>query len=271
MIDEYVALLAEDFASPEETFAERTKRIAERAATAMELQSLSVEVDTLRAGEDKARTRLSSRFAAAFGASMTEEPPLSQLDGIQRAYHPEDVRQTFNSPFWPWVLVTTSVGQEGLDFHRYCRSIVHWNVPSSPVELEQREGRIQRYKSHAVRQSLARAHRIEALASEDPWAELIRLGRERAPSDDEGFRPEWVPERDGEVQMQRYVPVLPFSRDHQRWLAVKRARVFYRLVLGQPNPDELVEVLKENIDETTAWELVDELRLDLRPRPEVHR
>jgi hypothetical protein len=42
--------------------------------------------------------------------------------------------------------------------------------------------------------------------------------------------------------------------------------LFYRLVLGQPNPDELVEVLKENIDEKTARELVNELRLDLKPR-----
>jgi len=36
---------------------------------------------------------------------------------------------------------TTSIGQEGLDFHYYCRKIVHWNLPSNPVDLEQREGR----------------------------------------------------------------------------------------------------------------------------------
>lgn len=30
---------------------------------------------------------------------------------------PEEVRHAFNSPFWPHVLITTSVGQEGLDFH----------------------------------------------------------------------------------------------------------------------------------------------------------
>ena len=54
------------------------------------------------------------------------------------------VREAFNSPFWPFVLATTSVGQEGLDFHLYCRDIVHWNLPSNPVDLEQREGRINR-------------------------------------------------------------------------------------------------------------------------------
>jgi len=28
---------------------------------------------------------------------------------------------------------------EGLDFHHYCHAIVHWNLPSNPVDLEQRE------------------------------------------------------------------------------------------------------------------------------------
>ena len=42
--------------------------------------------------------------------------------------------------------------------------------------------------------------------------------------------------------------------------------MYYRMVLGQPNPDELVEVLMENMPESMARELVEELRLDLRPR-----
>ena len=82
--------------------------------------------------------------------------------------HPEVVRRTFNSPFWPWVLVTTSVGQEGLDFHRYCHSVVHWNIPATPVELEQREGRVQRYKSHSVRRNLAAKHGDAAVRRATP-------------------------------------------------------------------------------------------------------
>jgi len=46
------------------------------------------------------------------------------------------VRQAFNSPLWPFVLVTTSIGQEGLDFHTYCRAVVHWNLPANPVDME---------------------------------------------------------------------------------------------------------------------------------------
>ena len=58
----------------------------------------------------------------------------------------ERVRTSFNSPFRPFVLATTSIGQEGLDFHHYCHHVVHWNLPNSPVDMEQREGRIHRYK-----------------------------------------------------------------------------------------------------------------------------
>ncbi|WP_019568605.1 hypothetical protein [Thioalkalivibrio sp. ALMg13-2] len=43
----------------------------------------------------------------------------------------------FNSPFRPFVLASTSVGQEGLDFHSWCHSVVHWNLPSNPVDMEQ--------------------------------------------------------------------------------------------------------------------------------------
>ena len=44
---------------------------------------------------------------------------------------------------------STSIGQEGLDFHTYCHAVVHWNLPSNPVDMEQREGRVHRYKGHA--------------------------------------------------------------------------------------------------------------------------
>ncbi|ACD20774.1 DEAD/DEAH box helicase family protein [Paraburkholderia phytofirmans] len=53
----------------------------------------------------------------------------------------DTLRRAFNSPFWPHVLCTTSVGQEGLDFHQWCRRIVHWDLPGDPVDFEQRDER----------------------------------------------------------------------------------------------------------------------------------
>ena len=68
------------------------------------------------------------------------------------------IRNAFNSPFRPFVLATTSIGQEGLDFHNYCRRIVHWNLPSNPIDLEQREGRINRFECLAIRQNVAKRY-----------------------------------------------------------------------------------------------------------------
>ena len=60
-------------------------------------------------------------------------------------------RRNFNSPFRPFTAVSTSVGTEGLDFHSYCCRIIHYNHPKNPIEYEQKNGRIDRYNSLAVR------------------------------------------------------------------------------------------------------------------------
>ncbi len=93
------------------------------------------------------RHRMRARFALRFGKEES-------VDG-EEANRTEQVRTAFNSPFWPFVLATTSVGQEGLDFHQFCHAVVHWNLPANPVDLEQREGRVHRYKGHAVRKNIA--------------------------------------------------------------------------------------------------------------------
>ena len=75
--------------------------------------------------------------------------------GTGERFRPDQLRQAFNSPFWPHVLATTSVGQEGLDFHLWCADLFHWDLPGNAVDLEQREGRIRRYCGLAVRQAFA--------------------------------------------------------------------------------------------------------------------
>ena len=60
-------------------------------------------------------------------------------------------RDAFNTPFLPFVLMTTSIGTEGLDFHLYCNRLAHYTCPSSIVELEQKNGRIDRRRSLAQR------------------------------------------------------------------------------------------------------------------------
>jgi hypothetical protein len=130
--------------------------------------------------------------------------------------------------------VSTSVGQEGLDFHLYCHSVTHWNLPSNPVDLEQREGRVHRYKGHAIRKNLAVAYPRVAFADKegDPWQALFAEGTaHRAPGEND-LVPNWI-FTNGPARIERVAPVLPFSRDAARLAALKRGLAAYRLAFGQ--------------------------------------
>jgi hypothetical protein len=95
-----------------------------------------------------------SRFALRFGGIRQDQ------DDVRLP----EVRAAFNSPFWPFVLASTSIGQEGVDFHWWCHAVVHWNLPSNPVDFEQREGRVSRYKGHAIRKNVAERYRSYSAA-----------------------------------------------------------------------------------------------------------
>jgi hypothetical protein len=266
VIDEYLHLLIDEHRRPELSDAQLAINVADAFCTATDLQPLAIRADRPRLGTTEARPErwwLTSRFAVAFGAAQTED---------ETAIHPDHMRQAFNSPFWPWVLISTSVGQEGLDFHRYCHQVVHWNVPATPVELEQREGRVLRYLNHAVRRNIARHHGADALRERDRWSALLAAAQNRVRKDPRlghhGFAPEWHYRPDGADQVvRRIAPVLSYSRDDSQFMRVEKARVYYRLVLGQPNPEELVEAVIAAIPFSDAERLLnDNVVLDLTPK-----
>ena len=61
------------------------------------------------------------------------------------------LRRAFHSPFRPFVLMTASIGAEDLDFHLYCNRLAHYVLPGGEVQLEQKNGRIDRRNSLVVR------------------------------------------------------------------------------------------------------------------------
>ena len=77
------------------------------------------------------------RIRSSYAVGFTKDAG----DNSKVVMRKENIRNAFNSPMRPFVLATTSIGQEGLDFHNYCCVIMHWNLPSNPIDLEQREGR----------------------------------------------------------------------------------------------------------------------------------
>lgn len=65
------------------------------------------------------------------------------VDGESR----ERLREAFNTPLYPMVLVANEVMQEGLDLHHHCRRVIHHDLAWNPAQLEQRVGRVDRLGS----------------------------------------------------------------------------------------------------------------------------
>lgn len=59
----------------------------------------------------------------------------------------ERLREAFNTPLYPMVLVANEVMQEGLDLHHHCAHVVHHDLAWNPAQLEQRVGRVDRLGS----------------------------------------------------------------------------------------------------------------------------
>lgn len=169
-----------------------------------------------------------------------------------------NIRNAFNSPFRPFVLATTSIGQEGLDFHLYCRKIVHWNLPSNPIDLEQREGRINRYLSHAIRLNVA------ANQNEPEWSEKFELTSQKYRADSSEMVPYWcLPENyPYKYYIERIVPMYPFSQDKVKYDRLINVLALYRLTLGQPRQEEMLSILNsKNLSEKD----IEKLFFDLSP------
>jgi hypothetical protein len=165
------------------------------------------------------------------------------------------------------VVATTSVGQEGLDFHTYCHAIVHWNLPSNPVDLEQREGRVHRYKNHAIRKNLATGYGLSHVSSEtlDPWESLFEVATNERDEDATDMVPYWIYPLEGGAKIERHVPALPLSRERDRMSALKRSLAAYRMVFGQARQEDLLSYLLTRFTEEEVSTYAEILRMDLEP------
>lgn len=213
------------------------------------------------AKRDKIRIRCHA--AVPFGGTESEIQRQGQVDDSQAPARSEEIRSAFNTPFWPYILATTSVGQEGLDFHSWCDRLGHWDLCSSPVDLEQREGRVQRFGGLTVRRPLAAKLGKDALAAArrdntSPWDAVAARATEEFKDDDTGLTPWWtLPGAD----LKRHLFFLPQSRDFDRFAKLKTQRLLYRVALGQPDQEDLIDLLTD--DDPDAMRLLQNLTLNL--------
>lgn len=229
-------------------------------ASSMDVRTTVYNVDTYNGfkarinGTRERGTAMRSHFAVAF----------TKGDGKEKdADRKKSVRNAFNSPFRPFVLASTSIGQEGLDFHNYCRRIVHWNLPSNPIDLEQREGRINRFECLAIRQNIAKRYG-NIVFKKDVWKEMFCEAK-RVENGGKGsdLIPFWgLTEQEGMVKIERIVPMYPFSRDGVAYERLIKILSLYRLTLGQARQEELIEYLFQNCEDTNNLK---ELFINLSP------
>ncbi|QSB16831.1 hypothetical protein JQS43_11400 [Natronosporangium hydrolyticum] len=228
-------------------------RLAEEARAAIASRPSTYEAfDPHNPGQP---IKLPGRFALRYGGRGEEQ---SQVDRKMA------VRRAFNSPFWPFVVATTSAGQEGIDFHLWCSAVVHWNTPTNPVDFEQREGRVHRYGGHAVRRNLATTHRADALrvTGPDVWKALYDAASAMSGAWDD-LAPYWV--FSGPAKIERHVMPYPLSRDHAKLERLKANLARYRLAFGQPRQEDLLALLRRRAASADSRDV-----LDLRP-PETAR
>jgi hypothetical protein len=274
VLDEYAHLLRESLGVAALSPAVIAEKIGAELIAALTIRAASLRIDEVTAPRYAREINLKTepmriRFAMRFGDERSDEETPLVFDGSSPATRKERVRAAFNSPFWPFVLVSTSVGQEGLDFHHYCHAVTHWNLPSNPVDLEQREGRIHRYKGHAVRKNVAAAFAAEALRDGDPdvWETAFELGRTGRSVQENDLVPYWL--FPGDAKIERHVPALPFSREVERLYGLRRALAIYRMVFGQSRQEDLITYLLAQIPEDEREGIVAELQIDLSPASRI--
>lgn len=269
VMDEYVHILRESLSLINKKPSEAIPRIAEEICSAVSVRTVNLDFDDI-SREELLNGRMSlnkhsirCRFALRFGDGKNEV----EKTEIRK----DQVRCAFNSPFRPFVLASTSIGQEGLDFHQYCHDIYHWNLPSNPVDLEQREGRIHRYKGHMIRRNIARAFPPGSLSEsdlkfKDLWEILFGLALKNRSNDLNDLIPYWTYEVKGGNRIRRYIPMFPLSRDCERLEELRKTLVAYRIVLGQPRQEDLVTYFQERFKLGLDPNEFLKFRIDLSPR-----
>lgn len=203
---------------------------------------------------------LRCHYAVNFGNQNLETEK-----GVSRA---GDIINNFNSPFRPFVLASTSLGQEGLDFHYYARKIMHWNLPRNPVEFEQREGRINRFKGLVIRQNIANKYKGKLKNNGEVWKELfdIAVKEECKNLNKPEIIPFWYTEAANNLKIERIIPLIPLSKDVSVYKELISILAIYRLTFGQPRQEELIKAIKSKMNSKEKTdELYGKLLLKLCP------
>lgn len=232
------------------------------------LPSATYQIDTIKSYLPDSKNsfiNMRTHYAASFLKGTGQQEDIEKRK--------ENLLTSFNSPFRPFVLVSTSIAQEGLDFHQYCRKIIHWNLPHNPIDIEQREGRINRYKNLAIRQNIALKYGINLKINKDDdiWDIMFQKAYEdfKKHEKNSDLIPYWILpvekyKQEDIIHIERIIPMYPYSKDRLIYEKLMKILTYYRLTIGQSRQEEFVEYIISS-DKYSGIEDLKQLFINLSP------
>ena len=117
---------ADDESQSYETLRQSLRNFFEFQAEKSDVNSRSELLATLESSQ-------SGRIKMVFeGESETVLPNARLVNGSTKQETRQSLMKTFNTPFFPEVLVASAVMSEGVDLHRNCRHVIHHDLCWSP-------------------------------------------------------------------------------------------------------------------------------------------
>lgn len=130
------------------TLADRVRAFAELLAQKIDAEREAL-IDALHRIQTGGIAAVTDDFDESERSTRRETlmPNVRLANGGVQAATRRRLMLAFNTPFFPEVLVASSVMAEGVDLHRDCRHVIHHDLDWNPSTLEQRTGRIDRIAS----------------------------------------------------------------------------------------------------------------------------
>lgn len=145
---------------------------------------------------------------------------------------------------------------------------MHWNLPSNPIDLEQREGRINRFKCLAIRQNIAEMFKDKSdFKGKDICKELWEEAKNTLNPDGKksDLIPYWCLGPDQKIKIERIVPMYPVSKDKSNYARLIKILSLYRLTLGQARQEELLDYIFTEITDKDEQKQLKEMFINLSP------
>lgn len=203
--------------------------------------------------KSKQKKSQSNKFVCSMGERYTKD---RYDNNSHKNEHEDNIREIFNSPFYPFVLAITSSGQEGLNLHKYSNQLMHWSASPSTDGFEQREGRIDRPNSLSNRLKIVALYKEIKNGNLCSYAEVLNAVNEHYGKNsntnthlddsliDSGIFPSW------------YVPV-PSKQDNN--VHYKRKRII--CTSNYDNITDDYEVLKKALKEYPSFGVEENITL----------